>query len=99
MERKQKMTDFAELAIFKLESGAHSNPEKGLCAMEAVAWLEGLAHTDHPACTCPIIGAYVRALNDSLPHAERQRIVAYLPRLVAFFHRPLSFMTPIALNA
>ena len=76
------MTDFEQLAIFKLLTGSHDSAKEGLCAMEAVAWLEGLPHSDHPVCTCPIIGVYVRALNDRLPDKERQRLIAYLPRLV-----------------
>jgi hypothetical protein len=50
--------------------------------MEAVAWLEGLPHSDRPACTCPVIGAFVRGINDAMPDDIRQRLVAYLPRLV-----------------
>jgi hypothetical protein len=76
------MTDFEKLSIFELKSGGHESPDAGLCAMEAVAWLEGLPHNDHPSCTCQVIRAYVLALNDRLPHNERQRLVAYLPRLV-----------------
>ena len=76
------MTNLQELAVFKLVKGRHESAEKGLCAMEAVAWLEGLPHSDHPACTCPVIAAYVRELNDRLPGAQRQRLIPYLPRLV-----------------
>lgn len=75
-------TDFEALSVFRLAGGAHKRPEDGLCAMEAVAWLEGLAHTDHPVCTCDVIAAFVRGVNDGLDDASRQRLVAYLPRLV-----------------
>ena len=74
--------DWQQLAIFKLVRGSHASVEYGLCAMEAVAWLEGLEHSDRPACTCPVIGAYVRALNDQVHDEERQRLIPYLPRLV-----------------
>jgi hypothetical protein len=74
--------DFKQLAVFNLAKGAHDDPAEGVCAMEAVAWLEGLPHSDSPACTCPVVAAYVRAINDRMPPHERQRLVAYLPRLV-----------------
>lgn len=74
--------DFEQLAVFRLRKGSHSTPEIGLCAMEAVAWLEGLTHDDHPPCTCPVIAGFVRSANDILDDVERQQLVPYLPRLV-----------------
>jgi hypothetical protein len=50
-----------------LKSGAHSRREDGVCALEAVAWLAGEPHSDHPQCACPVIGAFLRSWNDSLP--------------------------------
>jgi hypothetical protein len=76
------MTDFTKLAVFKLSKHDHETSEQGLCAMEAVAWLEGLPHSDRPECTCPVIGAYVRSINDLMPDAERQKLIPYLSRLV-----------------
>lgn len=81
------MIDFEKLAAFTLMSGKHKTPEQGVCAMEAVAWLEGLKHTDRPKCTSPVIASFVRALNDCLLDSERQRLVAYLPRLVGTVSR------------
>lgn len=83
--------DFEALSVFRLDRSVHESPEEGLCAMEAVAWLEGLPHNDHPKCSCPIISAFVRRLNDGMPDVDRQRLVAYLPRLVGTFsprHEP-----------
>jgi hypothetical protein len=74
--------DFEQLAVFHLKDGPHRSPDEGVCAMEAVAWLEGLPHSDKPACTCPVIGAFVRSLNDYLNTETRQLLVPYLPRLV-----------------
>jgi hypothetical protein len=74
--------DFEELAVFTLQYGSHDSAEEGLCAMEAVAWLEGLPHDDRPKCTCPIIANFVREINDMADDEQRQRLVAYLPRLV-----------------
>ncbi len=74
--------DFKKLTVFSLKKGNHHSAEQGVCAMEAVAWLEGLPHSDKPECTCPVIAAYVRSINDSMPHDKRQRLVPYLPKLV-----------------
>ncbi len=79
--------DFNKLTIFSLKRGAHNNAEEGVCAMEAVAWLEGLPHSDSPECTCPVIASYVRTLNDNMGKTDRQRLVPYLPRLVGTVSR------------
>src|SRR5207245_143632 len=71
-----------ELAILQLKKGSHAIRAQGVCAMEAVAWLAGRAHTDHPVCVSPPLGDFVRAWNDGLPDELRQRLKAYLPRLL-----------------
>ncbi|MEM7222415.1 MAG: hypothetical protein AAF495_05515 [Pseudomonadota bacterium] len=73
--------DFERLSRFELAKGNHARPSDGLCVMEAVAWFEGELHGDHPACVCPVIGHYARALNDRLG-PRRQDLVPYIPRLV-----------------
>ena len=73
---------FEDLFTFTLKMGSHDKPEDGLCAMEAVAWLEGLPHSDRPECTCPVLAAYTRSLNDRMPEDERQKLVAVLPHLI-----------------
>jgi len=65
-----------------LKSGAHSTRDEGVCAMEMVAWLAGEAHSDSPACTCPVIGAFVRRVNDKWDDANRQRLKPLLLKLV-----------------
>jgi hypothetical protein len=58
----------------RLGRGAHGTRAGGMCAMEMVAWLAGEAHSDEPECACPVIAAFVRALNDALPtDAARER--------------------------
>lgn len=56
----------------------------GLCTMEMVAWLAGEEHTDEPACTCPVLAAYARGMNDALPDdASRHRFMRPLvPKLI-----------------
>ena len=59
-----------------LKGGAHGLREDGVCAMEAVAWVAGEPHSDHPQCACPVIGAFMRTWNDNLPDDEtRTRIL------------------------
>ena len=71
-----------ELAAFELEKGGHVSPADGLCAMEAVALLDGDEHSARPECACPVISAFVRRANDRLPDDVRQRLVPFLPKLV-----------------
>ena len=67
---------------FRLSAGNHPAPDDGLCAMEVVALLDGQPHSDHPRCTCEIIGAFVRGINDNMPDDLRQTLLPILPRLV-----------------
>ena len=51
--------------------------------MELVSWLVGDEYTDHPACTCPVIGAFMRSWNDSLPDEDRTAILLpLLPKVI-----------------
>ena len=72
--------------VQRLYSGAHAENGNGhveACAMEAVAYIAGEPWSDHPACACPVIGAFMRAWNDGLPDAERTALILPLiPRLV-----------------
>jgi hypothetical protein len=58
------------------------NFEEGVCAMEMVAFLAGEEHTDHPACTSPVIAAFLRSWNDALDDGDRQRLKPWLPRVI-----------------
>ena len=54
-----------------------------MCAMEMVAWLAGEPHSDEPRCACPVLSAFVRAVNDSLADDARNRFLRPLvPQLV-----------------
>ena len=62
-----------------LGSGSHEAPEYGLCVMEAVAFVAGEEHSDMPQCACPVIGAFLRSWNDSIPDdARRTQLLAPL---------------------
>ena len=71
-----------DLETLMLASGAHDNPESGMCVMEAVAFVAGEPFSDHPKCACPTLGAFLRSWNDSLDEATRQKLKPYIPRLV-----------------
>jgi hypothetical protein len=69
------------IEIFDLKRHSHETPEAGTCAMEVVAWLAGEKHSDRPRCACPVIGAYVRTVNDRLSDEDRQKLKPFLPRI------------------
>ena len=71
-----------DLDTLVLDGGSHSPGSDRMCVMEAVALLAGEGWTDHPACASPVIGAFLRSWNDSLPDDERQHLKQYIPRLV-----------------
>jgi hypothetical protein len=78
---KTKLT-LDELQKITLARGAHESREKGVCAMEAVAWLAGRPHSDRPPCVAPVLGDFVRSWNDGMADEPRQRLKVYLPRLL-----------------
>lgn len=70
-------------AITALGEGAHEEGSGTMCVMEAVAWVAREPWSDQPQCACPVIGAFMRAWNDSLPDTERNELLLPLiPRLV-----------------
>jgi hypothetical protein len=73
--------DEKKLADVVLQKGSHSSPDEGVCLMEALAYVRGIAHTDHPPCVSPILGNYGRSLNDVLPDARRQDLKSLIPLL------------------
>jgi hypothetical protein len=77
-----KHFDFTDVQLPPLQKGSHTSPKAGLCAMEMIAFMERLPHSDAPACTCPVIAAYVRVLNDEMPDRLRPRLLPYLSPLV-----------------
>src|SRR5690606_5651679 len=70
-------------AITALAAGAHYMNRGDMCVMEAVAWVAREPWSDHPQCACPVIGAFLRSWNDSLPNNERNELLLPLiPRIV-----------------
>jgi hypothetical protein len=71
-----------DLDTLVLRSGTHTSASDGVSLMEAVSDFAGEPWSNSPSCTSPVIAAYARSLNDWLPDDERQRLKAYIPRLV-----------------
>ena len=73
-----------DFKTFQFGKGAHRSRNDGMCIMEACAYVAGEKHSDSPECACPVIGAFLRNWNDSLPSdAERNRLLSeYVFRLV-----------------
>jgi len=69
------------LETLNLAKGAHNDRDNGLCLLEAVAWLAGEPHSDHPACVSPILGVFGRQFNDALPDDRRQELRRFVPLL------------------
>jgi len=59
-----------DLTNIVLAYGSHSSRKDGMCAMEAAAYVAGEKHSDNPQCVSPVIGAFMRSWNDSLPDDE-----------------------------
>ena len=73
--------DTAKLEGITLAKGGHETPGDGLCLMEAVAYVRGIPHTDHPACVSEYLGEFGRTLNDRLPDDARQGLIRLIPLL------------------
>jgi hypothetical protein len=72
----------AALDTLTLDHGSHDDFNSGHCAMEVVAWLAGLGHTDAPDCASPVLRTFTIGLNDQWDADTRQRLRPYLPRMV-----------------
>jgi hypothetical protein len=65
-----------------LARGRHSDPSKGACVMELASMLAGERFSDHPRSVCPVIGRYLRTLNDGLGDERRQDLYALAAAVV-----------------
>jgi hypothetical protein len=75
-------TDLLERIVLK--SGGHTRrAAKAVCATEAIAWLAGEPHSDHPSCLSPVLGAFLRSWNDGMrTNEDRQQLKPFLPRCI-----------------
>jgi hypothetical protein len=65
-----------------LGRGAHSDPSRGVCLMEATALLAGEPHTDRPATVHPALAALARVVNDAVSDAARPTLLPLAPRMI-----------------
>ncbi len=56
-----------DIEKISLKSGKHGNSEEGMCVMEAVAYIAGEPHSDHPKCADRAITSALIRLNDRMP--------------------------------
>jgi hypothetical protein len=56
----------------KLSRGKHDTPRDGACVMELASMLAREPFNDHPRSVCPVIGAFLRAYNDTIDDDRRQ---------------------------
>ena len=52
-----------------------------MCTLEQLSYAAGEPFSDSPDCACPVLSAFVRALNDRLPHGQRQELSRYVRSL------------------
>ena len=50
--------------------------------MSLVAFLAGEPHSDAPGCASPLIQTFAVLVNDHMPHAARQRLKPFAPRII-----------------
>src|SRR4029077_13546284 len=70
------------LENLSLAYGGHGAWEEGACIMEAVAYVAGEPHSDHPKCASPILTSFCMRWNDRLNDVDRQLLKPFIPRLV-----------------
>lgn len=66
----------------KLKKGKHVDPGQGACVVELASMLAGDRFSDHPPSVCPMVGAYMRGINDLCAEEERQRLLPYAAAIV-----------------
>ncbi|WP_424140788.1 hypothetical protein [Roseomonas chloroacetimidivorans] len=71
-----------ELTGATLVAGVGDPRENAFCLMSLVAHLAGEQHSDRPDAASPLIRDFAVVINDALPHARRQRLKLYAPRII-----------------
>jgi hypothetical protein len=67
----------------ELVGGSIGDPGQGrMCLMSFVAFLAGEPHSDSPGCASPLIQTFAVLVNDHMPHAARQRLKPFAPRII-----------------
>ncbi|WP_146216990.1 hypothetical protein [Falsiroseomonas bella] len=66
----------------ELVTGVGTRDAGRMCVMSLVACLAGEEHGDSPSCASALIRAFAIPLNDNMPHAVRQRLKPFAPRIL-----------------
>jgi len=77
----------------RLSAGRHPSPDDGVCVLELCSMLAEEPFSDHPDSVCPVIGAFLRGVNDHLPAQERQRLYG-LAQLVVESRSTVPWVVP-----
>ena len=72
-------TRWQEVLAKGLTTGAHSDFNNGICAMEGAAYIAREPFSDTPKCVSPVIGAFMRSWNDALSNDDRAMILPLIP--------------------
>src|SRR4051794_8515076 len=59
----------------RLVAGRHRSPADGVCVMELASMLAAEPFSDHPRGACPVLGAFLRAYNDTVSTTRRQDLL------------------------
>jgi hypothetical protein len=83
-ERRMHLDLRLERALERVElvTGVGTRDAGRMCVMSLVACLAGEEHGDSPSCASPLIRAFAIPLNDNMPHAVRQRLKPFAPRIL-----------------
>ncbi|MET7283695.1 hypothetical protein ABZS29_36035 [Kribbella sp. NPDC005582] len=65
-----------------LSRGRHRNPRRGGCFMEYASYLAGVAWSDRPECTHPLLALIAREVNDEISDAGRVTLVPLIPDVI-----------------
>ncbi|MEU0090046.1 hypothetical protein [Kribbella sp. NPDC006257] len=65
-----------------LSRGRHRNPRRGGCFMEYASYLAGVAWSDAPECTHPLLALVAREVNDEISDAGRAELVPLIPDVI-----------------
>jgi hypothetical protein len=76
-------TDRKDITLVPILSrGPHRDPRRGACFMEYASHLAGLAWSDRPACTHPLLALVAREVNDEISDAARADLVPMIPTVI-----------------
>jgi hypothetical protein len=66
----------------RLTPGRHGSPGEGACVVELASILAAEPFSDQPRCVDPVIASYLRAWNDRVAYADRQRLAPFATRII-----------------